>query len=480
MSVHLRPVLSSLPAYVPGRTVPGAIKLASNETPYPPLPHVIERIAAAAGDGQPLPRQRLDRAHRRARREVRRRRRAGARSAAARCRCARSSSRRSPTPTTRSSTRGARSRPTRSSPRSAARRRSRCRCATTSHDLDAMAERDHRQDPARVRLQPEQPDRHGGRPRRARPRSCARVPDDVVVALDEAYREFVTRPGRAGRADPARRASRTWSCCGPSPRPTGWPGCGSATRSRPTRRWRRRCARPRCPFAVTTVAQEAALASPRTGRRGAAARRGWPRWSPSATGCARRCSSPATTCRRPQANFVWLPLGDATTTWAAGCEERRRHRARVRRPRRARHDRHARGERPLPRRRRVPRNSSGRGHWRVRPGAVRRPDGAAARAGARPARARAAAARTAGSRRRAVATAFAPVTKASQPSRRPPRNPPSSCFLTGVHDLLLDDLGRAGQRQRDRRGRGLRGERALLRLQRFEIALALRRARSRC
>jgi histidinol-phosphate aminotransferase len=39
-------VLGELPAYVPGRTVPGAIKLASNETPYPMLPHVVERVAA--------------------------------------------------------------------------------------------------------------------------------------------------------------------------------------------------------------------------------------------------------------------------------------------------------------------------------------------------------------------------------------------------------------------------------------------------
>src|SRR6476469_1625903 len=55
MSVHLRPVLSSLPAYVPGRTVAGAIKLASNETPHPPLPHVIERITAAAGSANRYP-----------------------------------------------------------------------------------------------------------------------------------------------------------------------------------------------------------------------------------------------------------------------------------------------------------------------------------------------------------------------------------------------------------------------------------------
>jgi len=46
----LRPMLATLPAYVPGRTVPGAIKLASNETPYPPLPSVLARIAEAAAD----------------------------------------------------------------------------------------------------------------------------------------------------------------------------------------------------------------------------------------------------------------------------------------------------------------------------------------------------------------------------------------------------------------------------------------------
>ena len=44
----LRSSLSTLPAYVPGRTVPGAIKLASNEVPYPPLPSVIDAIARAA------------------------------------------------------------------------------------------------------------------------------------------------------------------------------------------------------------------------------------------------------------------------------------------------------------------------------------------------------------------------------------------------------------------------------------------------
>jgi histidinol-phosphate aminotransferase len=48
--MRLRPMLETLPSYVPGRTVPGAIKLASNETPYPPLPHVVQRIASAAAE----------------------------------------------------------------------------------------------------------------------------------------------------------------------------------------------------------------------------------------------------------------------------------------------------------------------------------------------------------------------------------------------------------------------------------------------
>jgi histidinol-phosphate aminotransferase len=46
----MRPVLAELPAYVPGRNVPGSIKLASNETSYGPLPHVVDRITAAAAD----------------------------------------------------------------------------------------------------------------------------------------------------------------------------------------------------------------------------------------------------------------------------------------------------------------------------------------------------------------------------------------------------------------------------------------------
>src|ERR1700753_499920 len=49
MTARLRPELAGLPVYVPGKTVPGAIKLASNETVFGPLPSVREAIARAAG-----------------------------------------------------------------------------------------------------------------------------------------------------------------------------------------------------------------------------------------------------------------------------------------------------------------------------------------------------------------------------------------------------------------------------------------------
>ncbi len=49
MTARLRPELAELPAYVDGKTVPGAIKLASNETVYGPLPSVRAAIDRAVG-----------------------------------------------------------------------------------------------------------------------------------------------------------------------------------------------------------------------------------------------------------------------------------------------------------------------------------------------------------------------------------------------------------------------------------------------
>jgi len=51
----IRADLDSLPTYVPGRTIPGLIKLASNEVPLPPPPAVLAAIAEAAAAGNRYP-----------------------------------------------------------------------------------------------------------------------------------------------------------------------------------------------------------------------------------------------------------------------------------------------------------------------------------------------------------------------------------------------------------------------------------------
>ncbi len=51
MTARTRPALTSLPAYTPGRSVPGAIKLASNELSYPVLPRVAAAITEVLGQG---------------------------------------------------------------------------------------------------------------------------------------------------------------------------------------------------------------------------------------------------------------------------------------------------------------------------------------------------------------------------------------------------------------------------------------------
>lgn len=55
MPPRTRRDLDALPAYVPGRTVPGAVKLASNETTQGPLPSVAAAIARAAESAHRYP-----------------------------------------------------------------------------------------------------------------------------------------------------------------------------------------------------------------------------------------------------------------------------------------------------------------------------------------------------------------------------------------------------------------------------------------
>ena len=58
----------------------------------------------------------------------------------------------------------------------------------------------------------------------------ADVPDDVMIIVDEAYIDFATKPG-VRTAVPSSRTTPTSSSCAPSPRPTPWPVCASATPS---------------------------------------------------------------------------------------------------------------------------------------------------------------------------------------------------------------------------------------------------------
>jgi histidinol-phosphate aminotransferase len=55
MDPMLRPDLASLPAYVPGRNVPGSIKLASNEVSLPPPPAMLAAVAEAAAAANRYP-----------------------------------------------------------------------------------------------------------------------------------------------------------------------------------------------------------------------------------------------------------------------------------------------------------------------------------------------------------------------------------------------------------------------------------------
>jgi histidinol-phosphate aminotransferase len=316
----LRPMLATLPAYVPGRSVPGAIKLASNETPYPPLPSVVARIAEAAADVNRYPDSFATELTAALAAKY------GVDAEQVRVGCgsvslctqlvqavadadeevlyAWRSFEAYPIITTVS---GASS----------------IQVPLTDghvHDLDAMAERVTGKTRLIFVCNPNNPTGTAvGRD--ALVRFLQAVPQDVVVALDEAYREFVTDPdvpdGLTLLDDfPNVVVLRTFS------KAYGLAGLrvGYAIAADPAITAALR--QTQVPFAVTSVAQAAALASleppaekellervavlveERTRVRDVLLELGY-QVPPS------------------QANFVWLPLGDATTDWAAGCEERK-------------------------------------------------------------------------------------------------------------------------------------------------------------
>jgi histidinol-phosphate aminotransferase len=312
-------MLATLPSYVPGRTVPGAIKLASNETPYPPLPHVVERISSAAAEINRYPDNYSSELTSVLAAKY------GVDVEQVRVGCGSVSLCTQLVQAVADADdeviyawRSFEAYPIISAVSGASSIQVPLR--EHVHDLDAMAEHVTGKTKLIFVCNPNNPTSTAVR-RDALVRFLRAVPEDVVVALDEAYREFVSDPdvpdGMTLLADfPNVVVLRTFS------KAYGLAGLrvGYAIAADPAITAALR--QTQVPFAVTTVAQAAALASlePQAERellaRVADLVRERERVHAALLGLG--YDVPAS-----QANFVWLPLGDATTDWAAGCEQRK-------------------------------------------------------------------------------------------------------------------------------------------------------------
>jgi histidinol-phosphate aminotransferase len=317
--MRLRPMLATLPSYVPGRTVPGAIKLASNETPYPPLPHVVERISSAAAEINRYPDNYSSELTSVLAAKY------GVDVEQVRVGCGSVSLCTQLVQAVADADdeviyawRSFEAYPIISAVSGASSIQVPLR--EHVHDLDAMAEHVTGKTKLIFVCNPNNPTSTAVR-RDALVRFLRAVPEDVVVALDEAYREFVSDPdvpdGMTLLADfPNVVVLRTFS------KAYGLAGLrvGYAIAADPAITAALR--QTQVPFAVTTVAQAAALASlePQAERellaRVADLVRERERVHAALLGLGYDVPP-------SQANFVWLPLGDATTDWAAGCEQRK-------------------------------------------------------------------------------------------------------------------------------------------------------------
>jgi histidinol-phosphate aminotransferase len=315
---RLRQVLQTLPAYVPGRSVPGAIKLASNETPFPPLPYVLERIAEASATLNRYP----DTNSTAVAAAVAARHGVPVENVAVGCGSVSLCTQLVQAAADAGDEVLFAWRSFEAYPIIAA-------VSGTSavqidlsdhvHDLDAMAAAITPKTRVVFVCNPNNPTGTVvGRD--ALLRFLHSVPRDVVVALDEAYVEFVRDPdvpdgltllGEHPNLVVLRTFSKAYGLAGLR--------VGYAIASHPSVATALR--QTQVPFAVTSVAQAAAIASlePEAEKqlltrvdqvvleRGRLLREL----------CAMGYPVPPS-----EANFVWLPLGDATTEWAAGCEER--------------------------------------------------------------------------------------------------------------------------------------------------------------
>ncbi|HLT11109.1 MAG TPA: histidinol-phosphate transaminase, partial [Micromonosporaceae bacterium] len=306
--------LESLPTYVPGRTVPGAIKLASNEVPYGPLPGVVEAIAEAAANTHRYP----DMGVLELRETLARRLGVDADRVATGCgsvalaeHLARAACHDGDE--ILYAWRSFEAYPIIAATTGAASVRV-PNTASHGHDLAAMA----RAVTDRTRLifvcNPNNPTGTAVR-RQELDAFLDAVPADVLVVLDEAYREFVTDPdvpdglqayGDRPNVVVLRTLSKAWGLAGLR---VGYlvaqPDVAAAVRKVIT------------PFSTSGVAQAAALAALRAddemSRRAALIVSERERVL-----AALRAAMPEVP--ETQANFVWLPLGDRAADFAAACE----------------------------------------------------------------------------------------------------------------------------------------------------------------
>jgi histidinol-phosphate aminotransferase len=315
----LRPTLATLPAYVPGRSVPGSIKLASNETPFPPLPYVVERITAAAAEVNRYPDNFSTELTSTLAGKF------GVDVEQVRVGCGSVSLCTQLVQAVADADdeviyawRSFEAYPIIAAVSGASSIQVPLR--EHVHDLDAMAD----QITGKTRLifvcNPNNPTGTAVG-REALVRFLHSVPPDVVVALDEAYREFVSDPDvpdgmtlldEFANLIVLRTFSKAYGLAGLR--------VGYAVAADPAITAAMR--QTQVPFAVSTIAQAAALASlePQAEKQLLArvdevvGERTRVRESLLGLGY----EVPPT-----QSNFVWLPLGDATADWVAGCEERR-------------------------------------------------------------------------------------------------------------------------------------------------------------
>jgi histidinol-phosphate aminotransferase len=319
MTVRLRPMLSNLPGYVPGRSVPGAIKLASNETPYPPLPSVLKAMFSAAEDGNRYP----DNWSSELAARLARRHNVPAERIAVGCGSvalahqlfnialdagdeviyAWRSFETYPIATAISAAVSVQ-----------------VPLREQTHDVAAMAGRLSDRTQMVIVCNPNNPTGTAVRDGALR-QLLATVPADVLVVLDEAYREYVTDPDVTDGITlldefPNVVVLRTFSkAYGLAGLRIGYAVAGDVAVTNALRQVQ-------IPFAVTKLAQAAALASLEpeadaelSARVGELVReRDRVRIALIEAGYA----IPDT-----QANFVWVPMGDRSTDWATGCEDRR-------------------------------------------------------------------------------------------------------------------------------------------------------------